>query len=279
MTRISRLIEISKPHAAVICDLWGVIHDGRRLFEDAIFALRQERAAGKAVVILSNSPRPHRVSLSHLQALGAPTEWFDACITSGDLTRAHLQRQPSSLALHHLGPRQDTDTLEGLPHRRAPNPEDADLVVCTGFSDRLGLDVEAHVRFLRAALMAHRPLICANPDKSVPVGSGYIHCAGIIAERYQQEGGSVLWLGKPEPVAYEACQAKLSLLLGREVSYTEILAIGDNLETDIAGASRLGMTSVFIREGLHGHYTDEQHDAVMTRLGFCPDYEMAQLRG
>lgn len=279
MKRISRLIEISKHHAAVICDLWGVIHDGRRLFHDAVGTLRSLRAAGQAVVILSNSPRPHSASLSYLRALGAPVDWFDACVTSGDLTRAHLLSQPSSLKVYHLGQRQDGDTLEGLPHPRARTPEDADLVICTGFADHLGLSLEAHVNFLRAALASRRPMICANPDKSVPIGGGRVHCAGIIAERYQQEGGPVLWLGKPEPVAYEACSAKIALTLGRQVSYAEILAIGDNLETDIAGALRLGMTSVLIREGLHGHFTNDELEATMKSVGVRPDYEMAQLKG
>ncbi|HXV74348.1 MAG TPA: HAD hydrolase-like protein, partial [Sphingomonadales bacterium] len=128
-------------------------------------------------------------------------------------------------------------------------------------------------------LAAGRTLVCANPDKVVPVGSSQVYCAGAIAERYEAEGGKVIWLGKPEAAAYEACLVQFRKGLGREVSISDVLAIGDNLETDIKGAVRLGMTSVFISEGLHGHHMAAELDAVIAQIGIQPDYIMARLKG
>ncbi|HXV74132.1 MAG TPA: hypothetical protein VD713_05320, partial [Sphingomonadales bacterium] len=149
MKRISSLREVEAPFTAVVCDLWGVIHDGRRLFTEAIAALRRMREGGKPVAVLSNSPRPARFALERLHALGAGEGWFDVFVTSGDLTRSYLESQFPAASLYHIGQARDAVTIEGLPNPRAVSPEEAELLVCTGFSDALGLDLEAHAAFLQ----------------------------------------------------------------------------------------------------------------------------------
>lgn len=279
MKRIARLSEIERPFAGVVCDLWGVIHDGRSLFEDAVAALRALRAQGKIVAILSNSPRPTRYALERLAALGAGGGWFDIFITSGDLTRAHLEQRFPAASLFHIGEARDAVTIEGLANPMAATPEAAELLVCTGFLRGLGLDLEAHARLLEKALAAGRILLCANPDKIVPIGSDQVYCAGAIAERYEADGGNVVWLGKPAPVAYAACLARIRERAGEKVSYADLLGIGDNLDTDIQGASNLGLPSLFISDGLHGHFSEGELAALTDRLKLKPDYIMPRLKG
>lgn len=278
MQRISGLSEIEQPFAAAVCDLWGVIHDGRRLFPGAIAALRALTAAGKPVAILSNSPRPTRFSLERLQALGAGEGWYDFFVTSGDLTRSYLAKLSPAAVLYHLGHERDAVTLDGLSNPRTNLPEAADIIVCTGFSEALGGDLPAHARLLETARRTGKTLVCANPDKVVPLGSRQVYCAGAIAERFEAEGGKVVWLGKPAAIAFKACLAPIREKLGREVSPAEVLTIGDNLETDIRGAAGLGMRSVFITEGLHGHLSPRELADLTRRLGVKPDYVMPRLK-
>ncbi|MEP9354544.1 TIGR01459 family HAD-type hydrolase [Xanthobacter sp. KR7-65] len=233
----------------ILCDVWGVIHNGVAAFPSACDALEQVRAGGASVVLVSNAPRPNRFIMGMLDGLGVPRTAYDAIVTSGDVTRDMLEARPGALVFH-LGPPRDVGTFEGLDMTLVPL-EEADLVVCTGLLDD---DVETpdDYRDTLAAMKARAlPLICANPDLVVERGDKLIFCAGAIALAYEEIGGKAFWCGKPYRPIYDTAFARAEVIRGGVIERARVLGIGDALRTDITGANEAGFDSLFISGGIH----------------------------
>lgn len=236
-------------YQVVLCDIWGVLHDGVREYAQAGDALERYRASGGIVILLSNSPAPSErvadiIASKHVR----PTAW-DRIVSSGDLTRQRM----AALAIdriHHIGPDRDLCLFDGQAVERV-TPERAQAIVATGLVDDTS-EVAEHYR-TRLAPMAKRglPLICANPDRIVDVGGVTLPCAGALADVYEDLGGLVYWEGKPHAHAYDAAVATAERILGTRVERNTILAIGDSLGTDMAGADAAGLDAVFIAQGIH----------------------------
>ncbi|WP_024281447.1 TIGR01459 family HAD-type hydrolase [Xanthobacter sp. 126] len=233
----------------ILCDVWGVLHNGVAAFPAACEALTKVRAGGATVVLVSNAPRPNRFIMGMLDGLGVPRTAYDAVVTSGDVTRDMLEARPGA-RVYHLGPARDVGTFDGLD-LTLTGLADADLVVCTGLLDD---DVETPEDYADAlATMKARelPFICANPDLVVERGDKLIFCAGAIAQAYEQIGGKAYWCGKPYRPIYDTAFARAEVIRGEAVEHARVLGIGDALRTDIAGANDAGFDSLFISGGIH----------------------------
>lgn len=257
---IAGLGEIAHRYDAILCDVWGVLHNGQRSFRPASDALVAFRRRGGAVVLLTNAPRPSRPIREQVLALGVSLEAFDAVVTSGDVTVA-LIAERAARPVHHIGPPRDLSLFAAAEARTGFKPaltslELAEYVLCTGlFND----DVETPRDYddrLRAMAARGLPFICANPDLVVHRGSTLIYCAGALARRYEELGGKTIYAGKPHPPIYRAAVAAAEAALGRSLSPARTLAIGDAMRTDIAGAQRQGLDALFITAGIH---YDEVH--------------------
>jgi HAD superfamily hydrolase (TIGR01459 family) len=90
------------------------------------------------------------------------------------------------------------------------------------------------------------PMVCGNPDLEVIRGGVRVLCAGALAVRYRQLGGDVRSLGKPDPAIYQPVLQQLALPPER------VLAVGDSLRTDIAGAASVDLASCWVLDGIHG---------------------------
>lgn len=241
------------PHYdAVICDVWGVLHDGRDAHASAGDALAAYRALGGKVLLLSNAPRPAASVARDLESLNVRRDCYDAILTSGDaareaVARAHAQ---GGLKLYLMGTERHHQVFEGLGVTLA-GPEEATLILCAAlFHD--DTETPEDYRPLLARLAARGlPMLCANPDLQVERGPRLVWCAGALASIYETMGGAVTYLGKPHGPVYEASFARLSALLGRTPDKARVLAIGDGLRTDIAGANRAGIDALLITAGLH----------------------------
>ena len=236
-------------YAAWLVDIWGVMHNGRRAFTGAVDAARAFRKQGGIVVLISNSPRPSPSVQEQLRYLGVPDEAYDATVTSGDLTRHELGKHEGA-TVYHLGPERDRPIFHGIDVKLG-REEDAELVVCSGLFDDETETPEDYVERLRALAARKLPMICANPDHLVERGDKLVYCAGALAALYEREGGKVVYAGKPYAPIYLLALETISRLAGREVKRSEVLAIGDGVNTDIAGAASLGIDSVFVASGLH----------------------------
>ncbi|WP_029006559.1 TIGR01459 family HAD-type hydrolase [Azorhizobium doebereinerae] len=253
------LSAIAGDYDLILCDVWGVIHNGLAAFPAACDALERARAGGATVLLVSNAPRPNAFVRTMLDGMGVQRAAYDGIVTSGDVTRAVLSAQPG-VRIFHLGPQRDLGTYEGLDLVSTDLPE-ASLVVCTGL---LNDDVETPEDY-REMLTGMRArdlgFICANPDIVVERGDKLIYCAGALAQLYDELGGASVYCGKPHPPIYAEALARLETL-GRPVpAPSRVLAIGDALRTDIIGAAGAGFDSLFISSGIHAVELKSEHGA------------------
>jgi HAD superfamily hydrolase (TIGR01459 family) len=181
--------------------------------------------------------------------LGVPDDAYDATVTSGDLTRYELGKHKGA-TVFHLGPERDLPIFDGIPVKLG-SAEDAELVVCSGLFDDETETPEHYIELLQKLATRRLPMICANPDHLVERGDKLVYCAGALAAIYDTMGGSVVYAGKPYAPIYELAIETISALAERSVARDEVLAIGDGVNTDIAGAASVGIDAVFVASGLH----------------------------
>jgi HAD superfamily hydrolase (TIGR01459 family) len=249
---LTGLSELAGKYDAVILDLWGVIHDGEKPTPGALRCMAEMRAIGWPLVLLSNAPRSLASVRKQVAGFGIPPDSYDEVVTSGDLARTALARRDDpwharlGRRFYHLGPERDWGLLDGLDYEVVQTPERAHFILNTGLFDDETETAADYAGLLDLAHRKHLPMICANPDRYVYRGHKRLPCAGAVAEAYHAIGGDCAYHGKPLPAAYRACFAKM-----RGVEPRRVLAVGDSLTTDIAGANAAGIDSVLVLAGLH----------------------------
>lgn len=247
---VTGLRELAPGCDLILCDVWGVLHNGLRAHAEAGDALTRFRAGGGRVVLVSNAPRPAAAVQAQLDRLGVPRTAYDAILTSGDLTRQEVERRRDEV-LHHLGPERDRPIFEGLDLTFG-GLDQADYVVCTG----LFVDDRESVEDYRDTLAVMRrrslPMVCANPDLVVERGHQLLPCAGALAAAYEALGGEVFYAGKPHRPVYDRALAMGAELAARPIARERVLAVGDAIRTDIAGAAGAGIASLLVARGIHG---------------------------
>jgi HAD superfamily hydrolase (TIGR01459 family) len=245
---------LAETYDGFIVDLWGVIHDGMTPYPGAIDVLARLRQAGKRVVLLSNAPRRAAAAQAAMRGMGIADDLYTACITSGEATHLHLRDRDDEFfaglgeRVFHLGPERDKNVMEGLRLNEVPSPSVADWVLNTGPDDlRSGATVDDFEDTLAACAALGLPMVCANPDLEVIRGGQRLICAGSLAARFAELGGVVRSVGKPDPTIY----ARVFKVLGQGAR-DRVLAVGDSLRTDVAGAAAAGVAAAWVLGGIHG---------------------------
>ena len=233
----------------LLSDIWGVVHNGLVAFPEACEALRNFRAQGGSVILITNAPRPADSVQRQLRKLDVADETYDAIVSSGDLTRNFVAGHPGQ-KIFWVGPERDNSIYRGLDPLLAPL-EEADYIVCTGLFDDETESAENYRAMMLKAREHRLTLICANPDIVVERGDRLIYCAGAIAELYRELGGEVIFYGKPHRPIYERAIALAAERRGHAVSLDRVLAIGDSVRTDLAGAHGFGIDCLFVTRGIH----------------------------
>ena len=242
--------DIAADYDAVLCDIWGVLHNGRAPFDGVDDALESYRNQGGKVLLLSNAPRPGETALARLDAIGNRQSSYDGILTSGDATRAKLtELGQTGQSCCHIGPEKDADLIAGLDIEFTEMGS-ADVVLFSGMYDDMSETPQDYVPLLTEMQARGLPMICPNPDRTVQFGDKVIYCAGAVAELYETMGGQVIWMGKPYPVVYARAQTMLQNMTGMDAP--RVLAIGDGPKTDILGAATAGIDALFIAGGLAG---------------------------
>ena len=242
---------LAQHYDGFILDLWGVVHDGVAPLPGALECLGALIEAGKRIVLLSNAPRRADDVVERITRIGVPAGLYHHVMSSGEEAWQHLDRRddPFYAALGrrclHIGSERDTGIRDGLGLEFVDLAEEAEFILNTGpagWDDR----IEDYAPLLRRALARSLPMVCANPDLVVMHGGRLALCAGALAQWYEEEGGHVRWHGKPFGSVYDTCLRLLGI-----ADRSRILAIGDSLRTDIAGAAGAGIDSVFVAGGIH----------------------------
>lgn len=255
MSRIvTHLSEISAQYDALFVDLWGCVHNGVNALPEAVSALQNYRAQGGKVVLVTNSPRPRAGVEKQLITFGVPDNSWDTIATSGDSARSAMYRGIVGEKVWHIGyPGEEKffepiGVVEDPVNIRMVPLEEAEGIVCTGPRDPLADPSVMRPEFLMAKQRGLK-LLCANPDIVVDRGEQREWCAGALAQLYTEMGGESLYFGKPHPPIYDLARRRLSAL-GTDIPDSRILAIGDGVLTDIAGAMGEDIDSLFISGGL-----------------------------
>ena len=266
---ITGLREIAGDYDALICDVWGVVHDGMRPHWPAVEALRLFRAERGRVVLFSNAPRLPAAIERQFTKIGMPLDCYDAIVSSGRVARDDITHRASQgkLGIVHLGPERDINVFEGLNVELA-EPGKASIILATGF---LHDDTETAEDYRDTLVELRRHgllMVCANPDEFVPRGKKLVPCAGGLARIYASLGGEVVYYGKPYlPIYKEALEAA--------GSPKRALVVGDGLDTDILGANAAGIETLFIADGVHseelGAFTPENLTALFAKKGVRVD--------
>ncbi|MCE8513418.1 TIGR01459 family HAD-type hydrolase [Ruegeria pomeroyi] len=287
---INALSDISDRYRALFVDLWGCVHNGVTAYPEAVAALQTYRAAGGIVVLVTNSPKPRAGVATQLTQFGVPQDAYDTIATSGDSARSAMFRGAVGQKVYFMG-EWDRDAGFFEPLKLLDNPveitrvplQEAEGIVCCGPFDPMADPEVNRPDFLYAKTKGMK-LLCANPDIVVDRGEIREWCAGALARLYTEMGGESLYFGKPHPPIYDLARRRLTAL-GQDVGDGEILAIGDGIQTDVAGAMGEGIDSLFISGGLAASETKtglspdpKALTAYLNRENRTPTYTIGQLR-
>jgi HAD superfamily hydrolase (TIGR01459 family) len=259
---IASIAPFAETTSAWLVDIWGVMHNGVRPFDAACDACQRFRERGGVVVLVSNSPRPRESVAAQLEGIGVPRSSYDVIVSSGDVARTLIAAYAGQPILH-LGPERDLPIFAGIDVERV-GPDRAEVVVCTGLFDDERETPDDYAEVLGACAGRALPMVCANPDVKVERGGRIVYCAGALAQAYEALGGKVAYAGKPYLPIYDLTFATLKTLKPGSAERSRLLAIGDGVHTDIAGAAAAGVRSVFVASGVH--VTSELDAAALAAL-------------
>ena len=239
------LSAIADDYDAILCDVWGVLHDGVSAHPAASDALSRFRAGG-TVVLMTNAPRPSDVVRRHLAQLGAGQDAYDGILSSGDVVIRTLA-QKAARKIKHIGPDRDLG-LYSLEMTLVEDVAEADAVVIAGLRDDTVETPDDYRDEMAEIAASGTPVLCANPDIVVERGEELVWCAGALAKLVEESGRDVVWIGKPYRPAYDAARARIA---EHAPDAARILVIGDGLPTDVRGAANEGYDCLFLTDGIH----------------------------
>lgn len=246
---IAGLGQVADQYDALLVDIWGVIHNGRVPYIDAVAALERFHSERGPIILISNSPRPSVAIPAQFDEVGVPHTFYDAIVTSGDATIDELARRAPGPAFK-LGPERD-DRLYADLDLNFTELEKAKFITCTGLFDDENETPDDYNELLGEARELNLPFVCANPDIRVKRGDQMIYCGGALAQSYEDMGGEVIYAGKPHKPIYRLSRAWLKEIAGYDIDKSKVLAVGDNIHTDLLGAQNEGYDCLFVADGVH----------------------------
>jgi HAD superfamily hydrolase (TIGR01459 family) len=238
LKELNHLSDIYKNYDTFVIDLWGVIHNGVMLNSKAIEAIEQLKKNLKKIVFLSNAPRPSAKVVDFLLKMKMDRKYLSNVVTSGEAAMHAINKNRFGKTFYHLGPPRDISVFESVKENKT-DLEKCDFIICTGLFDNYKNDLDYYENFLKKYVS--KKFICTNPDLIVHKGDVEELCAGAVAKVFKELGGEVIYFGKPYKEVYKMCFD----------ANEKVLAIGDNLRTDIKGANNLNIDCIFISDGVH----------------------------
>ncbi len=249
MKKLKHLSEIYNSYDTFLIDLWGVMHNGVKLYPEAMTVIENLNKFKKKVVFLSNAPRPSANIIDFLQKLKIDKKYLQNVLTSGEAAFKSINENKFGKKFYHIGPPKD-ETLFSKIKENKSTLEYSDFILCTGLFN----DKRNELKFYTDLLKNYKTkkFVCTNPDLTVHKGEVEEYCAGTVAKIFEDIGGKVTYYGKPHPEVYKIC-----------VKQNErTLVIGDNLRTDIKGANNFNLDSVFITDGIHKSELNDEENLI-----------------
>ena len=265
---IKGLSEIQSKYDAFFIDLWGVVHNGIELYPGAIDVMENLEKLKKRFVLISNAPRPSKSVEGYLLNLKMNKNFIKNIFTSGEAALQSLKKNIYGEKFYHIGPRRDNDLIKGMEKNKT-SLDKCDFILCTGLFENAEVSLDYYKDLL--AQKTNLKMICTNPDLIVHRGDATEYCAGSVAMVFEKLGGKVIYFGKPHPEIYNFCIKKKE----------KILAIGDNIRTDIKGANKMNFDSLLIMNGIHrnefSNISVQNYDKILDQYGVKTNYYQQSL--
>ena len=221
-------------------DLWGVVHNGVKLNEKAIDVLAKISEAKKNYILLTNAPRPNSIVKIFLEKMGMNKNMRENVYTSGEAALSYLKKNFLEQSFYHIGPPRDFDLFIDFKNTKTQDISTSNYLLCTGLYDNHDQDLNYYKELFANSIS--KKMICTNPDLIVDREKKREYCAGSVAMVFEKLGGKVVYFGKPYPEVYN--QSTTS-------NNKKVIAIGDNINTDIKGAINMNYDSLIITDGVH----------------------------
>jgi len=261
------LKSIASDYDLFFIDIWGVIHNGIKLFDHSVRVLNEIEKLNKEYILLTNAPRPNSTVIKFLQKLGLDQSKCSRVFTSGEASLKYLSKDYKNLKFFHIGPERDFDLFKLFEKNRVKKIDDCDFLLCTGLFDEHNKKLDYYKNLFQNS--SSKEMICTNPDLVVDRGEEREFCAGSIAKIFEDCGGNVKYFGKPFPLVYN---------LSTNTDGKKVLCIGDNLNTDIKGANNQNFTSLLITSGIHKSEMKNNFDKISKNYNVKIDYIQSSLK-
>ena len=248
-------------------DLWGVIHNGIRVHENAIKTLVEISNIKKSYILLTNAPRPNSTVKIFLKKMGIDKSILGKVYTSGEAALNYLKKNHLNDKFYHIGPPRDFDLFLDFKKNKKENINESNYLLCTGLFDKHDQDLDYYKELFGSFIS--KKMICTNPDLIVDRGNEREYCAGSIARIFQEIGGTVDYFGKPYPLVYNQAA---------DIKNKKVLCIGDNLNTDIKGANIQNFNSMLISDGIHKIEINNNFNNLFKEYDVNVDYIQSSLK-
>ena len=246
---IDGLSQIAHLYDAFLIDQWGVIHDGQQLTPGAIRTFKELRFQKKTVVVLTNSSKSSDRNVSRLEKIfGVPPDLYTALVSSADILKRCLNDRAASegnfgkMRLYVVADQGDQSLLEDGPWHQVDDMDLADFVVLLSVPP--GDSFQKHERWIECAIHRKLPVYCPSADLMSVTTKGIVSGLSGIVDSLRNRGGIISNFGKPEKIVYDECSRWLSGL-----QPSRVLAIGDQIGSDILGANRRGYHGALVCTG------------------------------
>ena len=261
MKKLDHLSKIYSSYDTFIIDLWGVMHNGISLNKKAMEVVKKLTLKSKKIVFLSNAPRPSLNVKEFLMNMKMEEKYLKNIVTSGEAAMSAINQNRFGKFFFHLGPDRDEPIFRQVKKNQT-SIEKSEFILCTGLFDEHEGDLDYYKNLLKDHLS--KKLVCTNPDLTVHRGNSEEYCAGLIAQIFESMGGEVIYYGKPYKEIYKMCFK----------NQERVLAIGDNLRTDIKGANNLKIDSIFILDGVHRqeYKSENELETLFEKYKVRPEY-------
>lgn len=233
-------------YAGVVCDLDGVVYRGPEAVDHAVAAL--STLALPVVYATNNASRPPGDVAAHLAELGLTVSDAEVVTSSQAGARELADRLPPGATVLAVGGSGVADALRDngfrvLTAREARDAAGAQLdAVLQGYGSEVTAADLAEAAY---AVSAGVPWVATNTDATLPTERGTAPGNGTLVAAVQRATGvEPVVVGKPQAPLYGLCADRLGSDVGR------LLAVGDRLDTDIAGAVTARMDSVLVLTGV-----------------------------
>ena len=272
--KINNFSEIDEKYDSIICDIWGVIHNGHELFSSSVECLLRYKKLGYPIILVTNAPRPSSEIKVILEKMGLNEKCYDKIITSGDLTQKILNKGDLGSSCYHIGPDRDLKVFEGVNVKRV-DFENADFIFVTGLYDDENENEESYLPLLELAKKRNLKLLCANPDIWVQRGNELVPCAGAISKKYKSIGGDTINIGKPFSPIFDEASKQIEFI--SENNKNSTIVIGDGIDTDIKGANNYKLDSLLTLGGLFSGQKNEDIMKSINKKNVFPTYYINEL--